>query len=163
MKFAVTIAAAVLLARTGPVRHSEPVRNSLTFAAPGSVVRVGFLEAQELPPQDAPKDVLDFFRTAVEALADKDADGFLDHFDPKMPGYGQLSSDVRSLVDRSEVSSSVEFVSDQGDARKRSLQLDWLLQIDQDPPRRKIVKCEIEKRGTKWRIVSFDPIGFFGG
>ena len=121
-----------------------------------------FLLAQELPPQNAPKDVLDFFRTAVEALADKDADGFLDHLDPKMSGYGQLSSDVRSLLDRSDVSSSVEFVSDQGDASKRSLQLDWLLQIDQDPPRRKIVKCQIEKRGTKWKIVSFDPVGFFG-
>jgi hypothetical protein len=121
------------------------------------------LLAQELPPQDAPKDVLNFFRNAAEALANKDADGFLDLFDPKMPGYGQLSSDVRSLLDRSEVSSSIEFVSDQGDARKRSLQLDWLLQIDQDPPRRRIVKCAIEKRGTKWKIVSFDPVGFFGG
>jgi len=121
----------------------------------------GLILAQASLPQDAPKDVLNFFRTAAEALADKDADGFLEHFDPKMPGYGQLSSDVQSLLDRSEVSSSIEFVSDQGDARKRSLQLDWLLQIDQDPPRRKIVQCAIEKRGTKWKIVSFDPVGFF--
>ena len=120
------------------------------------------LLAQELPPQDTPKDILDFFRTAVEALADKDADGFLDHFDSKMSGYSQLSSDVQSLLDRSEVSSSVEFVSDQGDASKRPPPLDWLLQIDQDPPRRKVVKCGIEKRGTKWKIVSFDPVGFFG-
>ena len=119
------------------------------------------LPPQDAPPQDAPKDVLNFIRTAAEALANQDAGDFLSHFDPKMPGYGQLSSDVRSLLDRSEVSSSIEFVSDQGDARKRSLQLDWLLQIDQNPPRRKIVKCEIEKRGTKWKIVSFDPIGFF--
>jgi hypothetical protein len=78
-----------------------------------------------------------------------------------MPGYNQLSGDVRSLLERSEVSSSVEFASDRGDARKRSLQLDWLLEIDQDPPRRKIVNCAIEKRGTKWKIVSFDPVGFF--
>jgi len=123
---------------------------------------IAALLAQEFPPQDAPHDVLDFFRTAVENLADKDADAFLDHFDPKMPGYVQLSGDVRSLLDRSEVSSSVEFVSDQGDARKRSIALDWLMQIDQDPPRRKIVRCVIEKRGTKWRIVSFDPVGLFG-
>jgi len=132
-----------------------------------AVAIVAVLLAQAPPPQDipqnAPKDVLDFFRTAAETLADKDADGFLDHFDSKMPGYGQLSSDVRSLLDRSEVSSSIEFASDQGDARKRSLQLDWLLQIDQDPPRHKIVECTIEKRGTKWKIVSFDPIGLFGG
>ena len=132
-----------------------------------AVAIVAVLLAQAPPPQDipqnAPKDVLDFFRTAAETLADKDADGFLDHFDSKMPGYGQLSSDVRSLLDRSEVSSSIEFASDHGDARKRSLQLDWLLQIDQDPPRHKIVECTIEKRGTKWKIVSFDPIGLFGG
>jgi hypothetical protein len=121
------------------------------------------LAAQELPPQDAPKDILDFFRTAAETLADKDAGAFLNHFDPKMPGYDRLSSDVRSLLDRSEVSSSIEVVSDQGDAHKHTIELDWLLQVDQDAPRRGIVKCAIEKQGTKWKIVSFDPLGFFAG
>jgi hypothetical protein len=119
------------------------------------------LLAQDLPPQDAPKDVLDFFRTAAEALADKDADAFLEHFDSKMPGYEALSSDVRSLLAQSEIGSSIEIVEDKGDERRRMLQLDWLLRIDQNLPRRQIVKCTIEKQGRKWKIVSFDPPGLF--
>jgi hypothetical protein len=124
------------------------------------------LQAQELPPQgappqDAPKDVLDFFRTAAEALADKDASAFLDHFDAKMTGYETLSSEVRALLERSEVASSIEVVEDQGEELKHALRLDWLLRIDMDLPRRQIVKCTIEKQGRKWKITSFDPIAFF--
>jgi len=119
------------------------------------------LWAQDLPPQDAPKEVLDFFRTSAEALADKDADAFLDHFDSKMPGYEALASDVRSLLERSEIGSSIEIVEDQGDQHRRMLQLDWLLRIDQNLPRRQIVKCTIEKQGRKWKIVAFDPLGLF--
>jgi hypothetical protein len=117
--------------------------------------------AQDLPPQDAPKDVLDFFRTAAEALADKDAAAFLDHFDPKMDGFEGLESRIRSLLERSEVGSSIEIVSDSGDEHKRILKLDWLLRIDQNLPKRQIVSCSIEKQGKKWRIVAFAPLDFF--
>lgn len=119
------------------------------------------LHAQELPPQDAPKDVLDFFRTAAEALADKDASAFLEHFDSKMAGYETLASEVQSLVERSDIGSSIEIVEDRGDEHKRTLQLDWLLRIDQDLPKRQIVKCTIEKQGRRWKITSFVPIDLF--
>ena len=123
------------------------------------------LSAQELPldapPQDAPKDVLAFIRTAAEALANKDADDFLSHFDPKMPGYAKLSDDVQALLARSEVSSTIEIVSDRGGNQKQTLELDWLLQIDQDAPSRRIVKCALEKQGKKWKFVSFDPLDLF--
>lgn len=119
------------------------------------------LQAQDLPPQDAPKDVLDFFRTAAEALADKDASAFLDHFDPEMPDYATISSEVQALVERSEVASSIEVIEDHGDSEKRMLRLDWLLRIDMDLPRRQIVKCTIEKQGRKWKITAFDPLDLF--
>jgi hypothetical protein len=119
------------------------------------------LSAQELPPQDAPKDVLDFIRTATEALANQDADNFLSHFDPKMPGYAKFSNDVQALLARSEVSSTIEIVSDRGDNQKQTLELDWLLQIDENAPSRRIVKCALEKQGKKWKFVSFDPVDLF--
>ena len=119
------------------------------------------LWAQEPPPQDAPKDVLAFIRTATEALANQDADDFLSHFDPKMPGYAKLSDDVQALLARSEVSSTIEIVSDRGDNQKQTLELDWLLEIDQNAPSRRIVKCALEKQGKKWKFVSFDPLGLF--
>jgi len=137
----------------------QPARR---LAACPTILLIAFASfAQELPPQDAPKDVLDFFRTAAEALADKDASAFLDHFDPRMPGYEALSSHVRSLLERSEIGSSIEIVGDTGNESKRVLQLDWVLRIDQDLPKRQIVKCTIEKQGKKWRIITFDPPGFF--
>ena len=113
------------------------------------------------PAEETPKDVLDLFRTAVEALADKDPTAFLDKFDRKMPGYDTLHDEVFALLDHSEVSSEVEIVSDEGDAQKRALQLDWVLSIDEDQPRRQIVKCHIERQGKKWKITSLEPVEFF--
>jgi hypothetical protein len=125
------------------------------------ILAAAALSAQELPPQDAGKDVLAFIRTAAEALANQDAGDFLSHFDPKMPGYAKLSDDVQALLARSEVSSTIEIVSDRGDNQKQILELDWLLQIDQDAPSRRIVKCTLEKQGKKWKFVSFDPVDLF--
>jgi hypothetical protein len=110
---------------------------------------------------DPPKDVADFFGTAVQALADKDATVFLDHFDRNMPGYAAFRDDITALLDRSEVVSTVAFITDEGNDSKRALQLDWYLQIDQERPRRQIVKCTIERQDKKWKIVAFDPLDVF--
>ena len=110
---------------------------------------------------DPPKDVGDFFVTAVQSLAEKDATAFLDHFDRNMPGFAAFRGDVIALVDRSEVVSTVGFVTDEGDNSRRTLQLDWYVQIDDDRPKRHIVKCTIERQGKKWKIVAFEPLDFF--
>lgn len=113
------------------------------------------------PPPDTPKDVVDLFRTAVEALADKDSTAFLDKFDRKMPAYDTLHDEVVALLDHSEVGSDVEIVTDEGDTQQRAVQLDWLLRIDNDQPKRQIIKCRIEHRGKKWKITSIEPVEFF--
>jgi hypothetical protein len=110
---------------------------------------------------EPPKDVGDFFVTAVQTLAEKDAAAFLDHFDPNMPGYAAFRNDVTALLDRSEVVSTVAFVTDEGDDSRRALQLDWYVQIDQDRPKRQLVKCTIQRQGRKWKIVLFEPLDFF--
>jgi hypothetical protein len=110
-----------------------------------------------MPQPDLPKDVLDLFRTAAEALADKDAAGFMGKFDSKMPGYTTLRDEIVELLNRSDVSSTFEIVTDEGGA----VQLDWTLQIDEDQPRRQILKFRIERQGKKWKIVSLEPIEFF--
>ncbi len=109
---------------------------------------------------EPPKDVGDLFVTAVQALADKDATAFLDHFDSNMPGYAAFRNDVTALLDRSEVVSTVAFVTDEGDDSRRALQLDWYVQIDQDRPKRQLVKCTIQRQGRKWKIVLFEPLDF---
>jgi hypothetical protein len=119
-------------------------------------------EFPPLPDRDLPRDVEDLFRTAAEALADKDPAGFMGKFDPKMPGYATLRDEVVELLVRSEVGSSWEVVTyEGGEAPLRTLQLDWTLEIDGDQPRRQILKFGIERQGKKWRIVSLEPIEFF--
>jgi hypothetical protein len=113
------------------------------------------------PPADTPKEVVDLFRTAVEALADKDSAAFLDKFDRNMPAYNTLHDEILALLDHSEVGSDVEIVTDEGDAQRRTVQLDWLLRIDDDQPRRQIVRCRIERQGKKWKITSIEPVEFF--
>src|ERR1043166_3659168 len=103
----------------------------------------GALLLMMLALADPPADVLEFFRTTVEALLDNDAREFMANFDPNMPGY------------------AIEIVSDEGDDRKRALELDWLLEIEGKQPKRGILKCRIERQGKKWKITSLDPIEFF--
>ena len=108
-----------------------------------------------------PRDVLDFFRSAAEALSDGDASAFLEKFDSSMPGYVTLHDEIETLTVAAEAGSVVEVVSDQGDDRSRSVELDWLLEIADRAPRRGILKCRIERRGKDWKITALDPIEFF--
>ncbi|MGH9559255.1 MAG: hypothetical protein ACRD30_08435 [Bryobacteraceae bacterium] len=115
-------------------------------------------------------DVLDFFESLAHALSNAHSGGdqgtsdigpFLDKFDPAMPGYAKLRNDVEELAVRSEIGSAIEVVSDQGNDRGRTVELDWVLEAEGQRPRRKIVKCTIERKKKDWKITSFDPIGFF--
>lgn len=119
---------------------------------------------------ETPQSVVDFLASTASALSEahsehpsiaSSAELFLDHFDSNMPGYAQLSGDVQALVVQASVSSSIEIVSDAGDDRKRTLELDWILQIQDQPTRRKIIKVTIEKRKKDWKFTSFDPIDYF--
>jgi hypothetical protein len=109
---------------------------------------------------EPPKDVLDFFRTAAENLADQDTRGFLDHFDRDMPGYSKLRDEIEALA-YADVSSTIEFASDEGDDHARTMQLDWIIRINGASPRRQLIDCKMEKRGQKWKITSLRPIEFF--
>ena len=115
-------------------------------------------------------DVVSFVRSLAAALANAhDADGqgrndagpFLDHFDNSMPGYAALRDEVEALVTRAEVGSSIEILSDRGDEHKRALELDWILEIEDQTPRRKIVKCTIEREKKEWKITALEPVDFF--
>lgn len=123
-----------------------------------------------LATADPPSDVVDFFRTVVDALKDGHSDDprfpstarpFLDKVDSAMPGFVKLRSEVEALVAAGHVGSAIEFVTDEGDESKRMMELDWLLEVDGRPPRRQILKCTIERRGKKWKITALEPLEFF--
>jgi hypothetical protein len=109
---------------------------------------------------DTPKDVLDFVRTAAEALADQDPQAFLDHFDPAMEGFATLRDEAAVLAN-ANVESTIEIFSDDGDDHAREMRFDWILRVNGGRPRREIVSAKLEKRGKKWKITSFKPVEFF--
>ena len=112
--------------------------------------------------QDRPPAEMEVFRNVSEALANRDVDAFLDQFDPKMPRYGDLRGEIQELMALTqEIGSTVEVITDEGDEQKRTMDLDWLLKLDNGEPRRQIVKCRVEKQGKRWKIVSLEPVGFF--
>ncbi len=116
-----------------------------------------------LPPDSTPEAVRDLVRSAAEALQNKDADGFLGYFDKGMPGYEMLHFYAEGLAARNDVRSSVEIVpgTDHGDDKKRTLALDWSVNIDSERLRRAVVKVTVEKQGKKWKFTALDPVDFF--
>jgi hypothetical protein len=114
--------------------------------------------------QSPSPDVVSFLRSTATALADAHESGpqqFLDHFDRDMPGYADFRNNIESLVARAEVGTAIEVVTDSGDAQRRELQLDWTLEIQDQRPRRQVVKCTIEKRRNGWKFTALEPVDFF--
>jgi hypothetical protein len=100
------------------------------------------------------------------ALMDGKADALRAFFDPAMPGFKGLSSDVGELLKESLAPSAIDFLSDTGDSQARDLELDWRMQIraysgQWSVERAARVKLRAEKRDGRWRIVSFAPLDFF--
>jgi len=101
---------------------------------------------------------MEVFRLASEALANQDADAFLDQFDPKMPQYEKLRDEIQDLFGMAQaIGSTIDVITLDGN----KLELDWLLKIDTAEPRRQIVKCQVEKQGKKWKITALEPVEFF--
>jgi hypothetical protein len=129
------------------------------------------LLASTVRAADPPSDVVEFFRSVTQALADahtqsallpNNAAGFLRNFDSAMPRYADLRAEIEDLVARGTISNAAEFVTDDGDENKRTLQIDWLLEIENQRPRREILKCTIERRDKgKWKITALAPVEFF--
>ena len=121
------------------------------------LVAAGLVCGQNRPPEQ-----MEVFRNVSEALANRDADAFLDQFDRQMPEYEKLRDEIQELIGLAqEIGSTIDVITDEGDDSKRRLQLDWLLKIDIAEPRRQIVKCQVEKQGKKWKITALEPVEFF--
>ena len=116
---------------------------------------------------DTHADVVDLFASMASALSNDNASGFLNGFDKNMPDYGKLRTFVDGLIAQAEISSSIEPVKDEGDETKRSVDLDWTLQIRSRETagplveRRQTVHADLVKQKKRWRIVSITPLDFF--
>lgn len=116
---------------------------------------------------DQHDEVVDLFASMTAALSADNAPGFMKAFDRKLPEYEDLSRQIHSLILEFEIASSIEILTDDGSGTKRSLQLDWYMELtnrestETTQRRRKIIQCDLELEGKHWRIVSIKPISFF--
>jgi hypothetical protein len=116
---------------------------------------------------DAADDVWSLIASMASALVDGNVSEFMSYFDPAMPGFDELRSDVTALVREFVAQSSIDPVKNEGDDRNRALELDWRLTlVDQQNDasatnREQDVKCRLVKTGRKWRITAFEPVSLF--
>jgi len=116
---------------------------------------------------EAQSEALDVIASMTAALSDDDAPAFLREFDKSMPGYDRLEHAVPALLDQGPIACSVQPLTNEGDDAKRTLELDWYMEIrnlDETVPvirRREVIHVRMEKRGKHWRITSLDPVSFF--
>ena len=85
-----------------------------------------------------------------------------------MPGYAKLRENVTALIAQGEVQSLIDPLENEGDDRRRTVEFQWTLRMQRGQEqsascarREQVVKCKVEKRGGKWRIVELEPIEFF--
>ncbi len=123
------------------------------------LVAIGALAMADSP------EMVNFLRSVAADLAeaheDHSARQFMEHFDSAMPGFTVLRDEVEELAGRGEVGSVIEIATETGEDNRRTLELDWVLEIQDQAPRRKVVKCTVEKQGKNWKITSLEPIDFF--
>ena len=116
---------------------------------------------------DTGQELIDVFGAMASALSEGNPAVFLRAVDPSMPGYPRFADAVRALAAQNDLSSSIEIGKQEGDSRVQTVELDWLLEIrgkDQSHlfvRRQTTVKCRLERRGGKWRVVSLEPASFF--
>ncbi|MGA2185046.1 MAG: hypothetical protein ABSH47_18665 [Bryobacteraceae bacterium] len=116
---------------------------------------------------DTHADVVDLLASMTAALSDNNAPGFLAAVDKAMTGYDRLHEAIPALLEQGDIVSSVQPLRDDGDETKRSLELDWYLEIRNPDEtarvirRREVIRCRVEKRSGHWRVTSLEPLSFF--
>jgi hypothetical protein len=118
-------------------------------------------------PADPHDEAIDLFTSMAAALTAVNPAQFMDAFDKQMPDYDKLKDQIAALVNQAEVASSIEPIHEEGDDTKRSVDLDWFLEVRslvQNGPivhRRDVIHCDLRKENKKWKIVSLKPLEFF--
>ena len=104
---------------------------------------------------------------AASALSQGNGVYFFSLCDKTSPEFETLRKNIAGLLETMDVQSSIDLVSNEGDATRRTIVVDWSLRLvpinrgSAPVQRRQNIKCVLEKRSRAWRIVSLDPVQFF--
>lgn len=110
---------------------------------------------------------IDVLTEMAGALSEGNITAFLKPIDRSLPKYAELRDAVNALIEQNYVISTIEVLRNEGDDNRRSVDLDWFLQVEGKQPaaslrrRRQIVRCRLEKKKKKWFVVGLEPVEFF--
>ena len=116
---------------------------------------------------DPHSDIVNLLGNMAANLANDNPAGFMAGFDKTMPDYDKLRASIDALVAEAQITSEIEPVKDEGDDARRSVDLDWTMQIRSRVmagplvQREQIVRAEFVKEKKHWRIVAVRPLEFF--
>ncbi len=116
---------------------------------------------------DPASEIWDVVAKMAAALAEGNAPGFLKRLDPRMPGYVDLVTGINGMLMQADAHSGISAISNNGDDRERTLELDWELRLKRKGDdlridvRRQAVTVKFTREDSGWRVVSIDPLSFF--
>ena len=129
-----------------------------------AVLVIGISLASAATPE---AEVWDVVATMAAALAEPNDAAFMKPISKSFEQHGLIERQVRALVQSSEVVSSISPVANEGDDKRRTLEVDWYLEIQPRAAgqaltqRRENIKMTLVKTGKRWMITSLEPIAFF--
>ncbi len=135
----------------------------MRFAALALITQLAFSAA----PLDSSAEVWDVVATMAAALAEPNDAAFMQPISKSFPQHGLVQRQVTALVQANDVVSSISLVSNEGDDQRRTIEVDWYLEIQPRAPggslnrRRENVKLSLTKTGKRWMITSLSPVEFF--
>ena len=100
-------------------------------------------------------------------MSENNAEKFLAYVSPELKT--KLEGNIRALLLRHEITSSISPLSNEGDDQKRTLELDWYVEIRARGTemaierRRQTIRCVVEKNAKKkrWLVTEVTPAEFF--
>ena len=116
---------------------------------------------------DPADDVWDVVANMAASLAEPNPDAFMKPIAKSFDQYDHLAREVRALAQANQVVSSISLVSNSGDDKQRSLEVDWYMQIHTQGEgsktilRRENIKLTLIRTGRRWQVASVSPVEFF--
>lgn len=111
--------------------------------------------------------IAEFLGDATGELSNGNQRGFLKRFDREMPGYGELESEVGSLLKVAEVASSAQVLEQKSTGAGWLVTVDWFIELKPhgqqfaSERRRELVQVRLAKFGKTWKIRSLEPQSLF--
>jgi hypothetical protein len=116
---------------------------------------------------DAEADSWDVIATMAAALAEPNEYAFMKPIAKSLEEHDLIERQVRVLVNTNNVTSSISPLANEGDDKKRTLEVDWYMEIQPHSPgqsliqRRESIKLVMVKTGKRWMVTALSPVAFF--